>query len=143
MLAGATPVLVHNCGGQVEYGGNELSQAVIQERLKTGNKANNFAAVRYTDADGVSQIAVAVSSKGLGNHAERKLLREYGDSITEAYSEFQPCTGTNKCRSRLAEAGIPTTWTWGWTTSAEGAAARSAKGKAVTSMFRDAISGNW
>ncbi|MFF4849405.1 nucleic acid/nucleotide deaminase domain-containing protein [Streptomyces sp. NPDC001194] len=143
VLAGATPVLVHNCGGQVEYGGNELSQAVIQERLKTGNKSNNFAAVRYTDADGVSQIAVAVSSKGLGNHAERKLLRQYGDSITEAYSEFQPCTGTNKCRSRLAEAGIPTTWTWGWTTSAEGAAARSAKGKAVTSMFRDALSGNW
>ncbi|MFE3942753.1 RHS repeat-associated core domain-containing protein [Streptomyces sp. NPDC059118] len=143
VLAGATPVLVHNCGGQVEYGGNELSQAVMQERLKTGNKANNFAAVRYADADGVSQIAVAVSSKGLGNHAERKLLSEYGDSITEAYSEFQPCTGTNKCRSRLAEAGIPTTWTWGWTTSAEGAAARSAKGKAVTSMFRDAISGNW
>lgn len=143
VLAGATPVLVHNCGGQVEYGGNELSQAVIQERLKAGNKSNNFAAVRYTDADGVSQIAVAVSSKGLGNHAERKLLREYGDSITEAYSEFQPCTGTNKCRSRLAEAGIPTTWTWGWTTSAEGAAARSAKGKAVTSMFRDALSGNW
>ncbi|MFJ1600575.1 polymorphic toxin-type HINT domain-containing protein [Streptomyces sp. NPDC088261] len=143
VLAGATPVLVHNCGGQVEYGGNELSQAVIQERLKTGNKSNNFAAVRYTDADGVSQIAVASSSKGLGNHAERKLLREYGDSISEAYSEFQPCTGTNKCRSRLAEAGIPTTWTWGWTTSAEGAAARSAKGKAVTSMFRDAVSGNW
>ncbi|OKI34761.1 sugar-binding protein [Streptomyces sp. TSRI0281] len=143
VVAGATPVLVHNCGGQVEYGGNELSQAVMQERLKTGNKLNNFAAVRYTDADGASQIAVAVSSKGPGNHAERKLLREYGDSITEAYSEFQPCTGSNKCRSRLAEAGIPTTWTWGWTTSAEGSAARSAKGKAVTSMFRDAISGNW
>ncbi|MFJ5838091.1 nucleic acid/nucleotide deaminase domain-containing protein [Streptomyces shenzhenensis] len=111
--------------------------------VKTGNKSNNFAAVRYTDASGDSQIAVAVSSKGLGNHAERKLLRQYGDSITEAYSEFQPCTGTNKCRSRLAEAGIPTTWTWGWTTSAEGAAARSAKGKAVTSMFKDAISGDW
>nr|WP_318787687.1 nucleic acid/nucleotide deaminase domain-containing protein [Streptomyces koyangensis] len=84
-MAGVTPVLVHNCGGQVEYGGNELSQAVIQERLKTGNKSNNFAAVRYTDADGFSQIAAAVSSKGLGSHAERKLLRKYGDSITEAY----------------------------------------------------------
>ncbi|WP_217621540.1 golvesin C-terminal-like domain-containing protein [Streptomyces lunaelactis] len=142
VVAGTTPVLVHNCG-RVDYGGNDLSQAVIQERLRTGNKLNNFAAVRYTDADGASQIAVAFSSKGPGNHAERKLLRDYGDSITEAYSEFQPCTGSNKCRSRLAEAGIPTTWTWGWTTSAEGSAARPAKGKAVTSMFRDAISGNW
>ncbi|MFI7368427.1 nucleic acid/nucleotide deaminase domain-containing protein, partial [Streptomyces sp. NPDC050149] len=100
-------------------------------------------ATRTTQPWPVAACRRSVTGQPLGNHAERKLLREYGDSITEAYSEFQPCTGTNKCRSRLAEAGIPTTWTWGWTTSAEGAAARSAKGKAVTSMFRDAISGNW
>ncbi|MFZ4191226.1 polymorphic toxin-type HINT domain-containing protein, partial [Streptomyces pseudogriseolus] len=59
--AGATPVLVHNC--QVDYGSTDLSQAVIQERLRLGNKANNFAAARYTDSSGAERIMVAFSSK--------------------------------------------------------------------------------
>jgi len=70
-------------------------------------------------------------------------LRKFGDSITEMYSEFQPCTGTNKCRKMLGDAGIPTSYSWSWTTSAEGAAARKAKKAAVDQLFADALSGIW
>ncbi|MGW1715621.1 ricin-type beta-trefoil lectin domain protein [Streptomyces sp. NPDC002156] len=141
VLAGAAPVLVHNC--EVEYGSTDLSQAVIQERLRTSNTGNNFAAARYVDSDGVSRIAVAHSSRGRGNHAELKLMREHGDSITEMYSEFQPCIGTNQCRRKLDDAGIPTSYSWPWTTSAEGKAAQDARKSAVSQLFRDAKSGNW
>jgi Xanthomonas XOO_2897-like deaminase len=89
------------------------------------------------------QIAVARSSAGLGNHAELKLLGQYGDLITEMYSEFQPCSGSNQCATKLADAGIPTSYSWDWTTSAEGAAARAAKQGAVNQVFADANSGDW
>ncbi len=74
--AGDTPVLVHNC--QVEYGSTDLSAATAQERLRLGKTANNFAAARYKDAEGVERIAVRYSSAGRGNHAEAKLLRDLG-----------------------------------------------------------------
>ncbi|MFF5292143.1 nucleic acid/nucleotide deaminase domain-containing protein [Paractinoplanes globisporus] len=141
VVAGDTPVLVHNC--QVDYGDSDLSRSVMQERLRLNKKGNNFAAARYVDDNGVERIAVAYSSKGLGNHAERKLMRQFGDSIKEMYSEFQPCTGTNKCRKMLGDAGIPTSYSWSWTTSAEGAAARKAKKTAIDSLFADALNGIW
>ena len=138
VLAGATPVLVHNC--QVGYGSTDLSQAVIQERLKLGNKANNFAAARYTDSSGVEQVMVAFSSKGRGNHAEQKLMRAIGkDNISEIYSELQPCR--NSCAPAVA--GIRTSWSWNWTTSAEGAVSRKSQLAAVRGVFADALSGNW
>ncbi|MFI6816441.1 RHS repeat-associated core domain-containing protein [Nonomuraea sp. NPDC050328] len=136
-----TPLLVHNC--QVDYGGNDLSRAVLQERLRTGNRGNNAAAVRVRNADGTDRIEVAFSSKGRGNHAELKLMRQFGDAIQEAYSEFRPCTGTNQCRKALADAGIPTSYTWDWSTSAAGATARADKKKAIASLFADAIAGRW
>ena len=142
VLVGGTPVLVHNACGKVEYGSTDLSQAVIQKRLQLNKEGNNFAAARVVE-NGVERIEVAYSSKGIGNHAERKLLRKFGGSITEMYSEFQPCVGTNKCRKRLADAGVPTSWSWDWTTSAEGAVARGARSRAVRQLMADAISGNW
>ncbi|NJP66346.1 sugar-binding protein, partial [Streptomyces sp. ventii] len=138
VLAGVTPVLVHNC--QVEYGSTDLSQAVIQERLKLGNKANNFAAARYADSSGAEQVMVAFSSKGRGNHAEQKLIRAIGkDDISEIYSELQPCR--NSCAPAVA--GIRTTWSWNWTTSAEGAVSRKSQLAAVRGAFAGALSGNW
>ncbi|WP_406492002.1 polymorphic toxin-type HINT domain-containing protein [Streptomyces sp. NBC_01604] len=138
VLAGTTPVLVHNC--QVDYGSTDLSQAVMQERLRLGKTGNNFAAARYTDANGVSQIAVAFSSKGRGNHAEAKLLRQLGKgNVTEVYSELQPCR--NSCAPALQ--GIPTSWSWNWTTSAQGAQSRKAQLGAVRQLFADAKAGIW
>ncbi|MER7335705.1 MULTISPECIES: polymorphic toxin-type HINT domain-containing protein [unclassified Micromonospora] len=58
VLAGATPLLVHNCG-QVEYGSTDLSQAVIQERLKLNKKGNNFAAARVVQ-NGVERIRLLI-----------------------------------------------------------------------------------
>jgi RHS repeat-associated protein len=136
--AGDAAVLVHNC--EVEYGSTDLSQAVIQERLRLGKSANNFAAARYTDSSGAEQVMVAFSSKGRGNHAEQKLIRALGaDNISEVYSELQPCR--NSCAPALG--GIRTSWSWNWTTSAEGAASRKSQLAAVSGVFADALSGNW
>ncbi|MBZ3902851.1 golvesin C-terminal-like domain-containing protein [Streptomyces griseiscabiei] len=138
VLAGTTPVLVHNC--QVGYGSTDLSQAVMQERLRLGKTGNNFAAARYTDAAGVEQIAVAFSSKGRGNHAESKLLRQLGKgNITEIYSELQPCR--NSCAPALQ--GVPTSWSWNWTTSAQGAQSRKDQLAAVRGLFSSAMKGIW
>ena len=140
VLAGATSLLVHNC--EVSYGGNELSQRVIQERLRIGKKLNNGAAARYVDANGVEQIAVAFSSKGARgyNHAEQKLIRLIGkDNIKELYSELKPCQ--TFCDPKVA--GIPTTWSWPWTTSTASTSSKAAQEKAIRDMFNDAASGNW
>jgi hypothetical protein len=120
VVAGDTPVLVHNsnCGGQVEYGSTDLSQKTIQERLRLGKRNGNFAAARIVDSSGNERIEVAFASKGLGNHAERKLLQTplaEDESITEIYSERQACTGSNGCRSMLG--GIAHTWSFPWETS--------------------------
>jgi hypothetical protein len=138
VLAGATALLVHNC--QVDYGGNELSQRVIQERLRIDKKLNNGAAARWVDDNGVEHIAVEFSSKGgAKNHAEQKLLRQYGGRIKEMYSELQPCQ--SKCAGDVA--GIPTTWSWPWTTSVASQGSKRAQEKAIRDMFGDAASGNW
>lgn len=140
VLAGATSLLVHNC--QVSYGGNELSQRVIQERLRVGKKLNNGAAARYVDANGVEQIAVAFSSKGSRgyNHAEQKLIRLIGkDNIRELYSELKPCQ--TFCDPKVA--GIPTTWSWPWTTSTASTSSKAAQEKAIREMFDDAARGTW
>ncbi|MGC4896185.1 polymorphic toxin-type HINT domain-containing protein [Micromonospora sp. DT31] len=106
VLAGTTPVLVHNCG-QVEYGSTDLSQAVIQERLKLGKTGNNFAAARVVGGDGVERIEVAFSSKGLGNHAEQKLMKKFGGQIKEMYSEFPALHGHEQVSSRPSLRGYP------------------------------------
>jgi len=131
------------CTGTTEPGSTDLSQAVIQERLRLGKKGNNFAAARYIDDNGVEQIAVAASSKGQFMHAERKLLRQYGDKITEVYSEFEPCIGTNQCRKTLGDMGIKYTYSWAWTLSKDGVAANAARKAYVTQIFDDAEAGNW
>jgi hypothetical protein len=75
-------------------------------------------------------------------HAERKLLRQYGDKVTEVYSEFEPCIGTNLCRKTLNDMGI-NTYSWAWTLSKDGAAATAARNSYVSQIFRDAKSDNW
>jgi hypothetical protein len=74
VLAAGAPVLVHNC--EVEYGSTDLSKAVQEQRIKDNNAGNNYAAAKYTDADGNPRIVVRRSSAGRGNHAEVKIMRD-------------------------------------------------------------------
>ncbi|MBB2947666.1 RHS repeat-associated protein [Actinoplanes lutulentus] len=143
VIADQTSLLVHNC--QVEYGSTDLSQAVIQARLQSGNTGNTYAAVRYRDDNGVERIAVDHSIGGRDNHGEQRLHRQYGSSIIEMYVEFQPCVGRNQCRREMAEAGIPVSYTWPWdkSGSALATAAQKERLKFVRQAFRDAKSGNW
>ncbi|WP_350224549.1 nucleic acid/nucleotide deaminase domain-containing protein [Promicromonospora sp. MEB111] len=91
-------------------------------------------------SSGNERIEVAFSSKGRGNHAENKLIRAFGkDNISEIYSELQPCQ--NLCGPALS--GIPTSWSWNWTTSAASGSSRASQLAAVRGVFADALSGNW
>ncbi|MEV0904013.1 nucleic acid/nucleotide deaminase domain-containing protein, partial [Streptomyces hokutonensis] len=144
--AGTTPVLVHNC--QINPGDNELSQRVMQERLRINKRTGNGAAALIRSADGQSsRISVAFASKGLGNHAEAKLVNQFaleeGESIAEVYSEREPCTGSNDCRGLLNDLGIKYTYSFPWTTSAEGAASTKGLGVYWKQLFGDAKSGDW
>lgn len=145
VIAGDTPVLVHNC--QITPGDNELSQRVMQERLRLGKRNGNFAAALIGDGSGNTRIAVAYATKGVGNHAERKLLDKVelqeGEKILQVYSEREPCTGTNQCRNILNGRQIPYTYAFPWTTSAEGTASNKAMKAYVSQLFDDAKSGQW
>jgi len=145
VLVGAEPVLVHNndCG-QVDYGSSDLSQAVIQERLRLGDRGHQFAAA-WVENNGVRSLEVAVSRGGTAGHAERQLIDRFGSSVKEMYSEFRPCTGSNECRLRADNLGIKYTWSWDWglSGSSMATAAQNARKKAVSQVFRDAKSGNW
>jgi hypothetical protein len=131
VVAGATPVLVHNCGN-VDYfdPDNDLLNAVHNQRLADKNRGSNYAAARYRDADGNEQIAVMHSDQN--GHAEQHLVNSLGqENILEVYSEFQPCQRT--CTPLLKE--IPTSWSWDWTTSAAGREAQAARRQAVDILF--------
>jgi hypothetical protein len=147
VLAGSTPVLVHNCG-QVEYGSTDLSQQVIQTRLNVGRTNGNGAAARIVDAAGNERFEVAFASKGPKNHAEQKLLRlklSPGETIKEIYSERRACTGSNNCRVDLANLGIDHSWSFPWEKSGTAMATTSnnALNAKIGQVFRDALSGNW
>ena len=135
VLAGDTPVLVHNCNVDYFDPDNDLLNAVHNQRFADGNRGNTYAAARYRDANGNEQIAVMHSDRN--GHAEEYLVNSLGrDNILEVYSEFQPCQRT--CTPLLR--GIPTSWSWDWTTSAAGRAAQAARRDALDILF-DAFGG--
>jgi hypothetical protein len=135
VLAGDTPVLVHNCNVDYFDPDNDLLNAVHNQRFADGNRGNTYAAARYRDANGNEQIAVMHSDRN--GHAEEYLVNSLGrDNILEVYSEFQPCQRT--CTPLLR--CIPTSWSWDWTTSAAGRAAQAARRDALDILF-DAFGG--
>ncbi|MGW2627696.1 polymorphic toxin-type HINT domain-containing protein, partial [Micromonospora taraxaci] len=144
VLAGTTPVLVHNCG-EVEYGSTDLSVEVIKNRLEEGSQLHNGAAARYLDADGNEQIAVAFSGGGKGRkfHAEQKLIARLGkENILEMYSELRPCSGKGaSCSASFG--GIKQSWSWEWTTSAASAASGKDQANAIKTVFAEAAAGIW
>ncbi|MFG2339549.1 polymorphic toxin-type HINT domain-containing protein [Streptomyces yangpuensis] len=98
VLAGATPVLVHNCdvGTQVEHGSTELSRATVLQRLLDNNRSNLYGAARMNDG-----TIITAHSNDAG-HAEHHILslaqsRGYAPTdITDLYTEYgmcPPCQG--------------------------------------------------
>ncbi|MFH8627425.1 polymorphic toxin-type HINT domain-containing protein [Streptomyces vietnamensis] len=107
VLAGGTPVLVHNTCGKVPHLGTDLSRATYLQRLLLNDVKGNFAAGRLEDG------TILVGRSGSGIHAEEDILRQAGDrKVIEVYSERQPCA--NKCEGLMADRGIKTSWSWDW-----------------------------
>ncbi|MFE7590366.1 ricin-type beta-trefoil lectin domain protein [Kitasatospora sp. NPDC057512] len=130
VLAGTTPILVHNTDGAacglVPYGSTELSRATAFQRLLENNKGNNFGAARLEDGT----ILIGRSSAGI--HAEEDLIRQAGDRrIVELYSERQPCA--NKCEGLTA--GMKTSWSWQWNGVDRGAVNAEIKA-AINDLFK-------
>ena len=92
VLAGSTPVLVHNC--QVEYGGNDLSGRTAQYRLDNNIGAdNNIVAVRLKGGD------VKFFTATRGKHSEAYMDDFFAGKehlVDEIYSERIPC-GRQTC----------------------------------------------
>ncbi len=111
VVAGDTPVLVHNC--EVGYNSGGLSTKAYKHRLNTvGLKLRNVAVAQV---EGRDDLVYGVS-KGDDFHSEDDILSQLkpGEKIRALYSERQPCP---TCDSKLA--GVLTddaevTWSVPW-----------------------------
>lgn len=100
VLVGDDPVLVHNtCGTRLDpraYGDDDLSAAVLAERLRRGDRTGNWAAAE------VNGEVITARSDGLF-HAEENILRQVEDmgftnaDIDRLYTEYSPCSGPHAC----------------------------------------------
>jgi hypothetical protein len=134
VMAGATPVLVHNCTVDYFDPDNDLVNAVHNQRIADKNNGNLYAAARYRDANGDVRIGVAHSN--VAGHAEQHLISTYGKgNIIDLYSEFQPCSGRIDCWT-LTD-GINRSWTWPWTVSGsqEATDSQAARKAAMAILF--------
>ena len=147
VLAGTTPVLVHNTDcGPVDYGSTKLSQAVQKARVAQGNTGNNYAAAQLTDPVTGEDMGIVVARSAGKVHAEQGIVQALQGGmlpgidesyITEMYSEFQPCA--TRCSKILG--GLPnlqgTSWSWGWDKSGTplGIASTEARDAAVRELF--------
>jgi RHS repeat-associated protein len=112
-----TDVLVHNCGGQIPYNSDELSNAAYNARVAAGiSPGRNVAAA---NVEGLDEPVIGFS-KGGGYHAEADILDQLSEKgidpsrITELYSERQPCS---ECESALSDSlapGTPVSWSVPW-----------------------------
>jgi hypothetical protein len=117
VVAGSTPVLVHNTNGkctipsaaqnpdQVTYGSTDLSLEVLKARVLDNNKGNLYAAARYTDANGDVQTLVTHSDKA--GHADEHMISELQNlgvsaaDVTDLYVEYFPCSGSVNCLGNI------------------------------------------
>ena len=131
MIAGETPVLVHNCNVDYFDPNHDLLNAVHNQRIADNNSGNLYAAITYRDGN---KIRTAVAHSDSVGHAEEHLLNLYGKgNIIEMYSEFQPCSGRKNCWA--ATDGIKRSWTWDWTVSAAGGSAQKERKDAMKILF--------
>ncbi|MBR7837452.1 hypothetical protein KDL01_29505 [Actinospica durhamensis] len=118
VLAGQTPVLVHNtngCGPVVGLNdpSSEISQVSMSARMANGVKpTQNVAVYRVGEGDGARYLAAANDPGGL--HSE-EILNNFikdpangisPDDVTGVYSERVPCmTDPHNCASSLSQYG--------------------------------------
>ncbi|MFE5515044.1 polymorphic toxin-type HINT domain-containing protein [Streptomyces sp. NPDC056529] len=117
VLAGAAPVLVHNCGGQIDYNSDELSNAAFEARVKSGiGDGRNVAAAHV---EGLDKPIIGFS-KGGGYHSENHILDQLAakgidpSKITAIYSERQPCPVCGPLLDGALSPGTPITWSVPW-----------------------------
>jgi hypothetical protein len=118
ILAGTTPILVHNCnGGQIGYNSDELSSAAHNARVKAGiGPGRNVAAA---NVEGLDEPVIGFS-KGGGYHSENDILGQLAakgidpSQITELYSERQPCSACGPLLDDALSPGTPVTWSVPW-----------------------------
>ncbi len=139
VLAGQTPVLVHNCGDigqQVEHGSTELSRATAFQRLLDNNRGNLYGAARLRDGN-----IIAAHSDDAG-HAEEYLVQKAGggSNIAEMYTEYgmcPRCQGPGGKRAVLSSlpADVQLTYSIPFANPASRTAARTALRGVIKSIF--------
>jgi hypothetical protein len=114
VLAGATPVLVHNanCGGLIPYNSDELSYAAFSARKGFGfpngpgatSPGGNIAVARV---EGYDKLIIGRSKSEMDMHSEDHIIEQINElrakgynigNITQLFSERQPCSA---CAAKL------------------------------------------
>ena len=136
VIAGDTPVLVHNCGNEIgkqvdPFDGGDLNNAVHNQRLADGarGRGGNYGAARLDDG------SIITGRSGANWHAEDDLINQAGDrGIVDLYTERAPCAAS--CQGKLG--GVNVTWAFPWNGSnaAETAAIRAASSGGIKSYIR-------
>jgi len=128
VLAGTTPVLVHNISGCgiVTYGSDDMSRMAFEYRIaKKINPGMNVAVFEYETGSGPGYISTANIPGGA--HSEEivdKYLKSAGidpKSVTRIYSERVPCsTAKHECAGIVGVANYPkaaVTWSFSGTSA--------------------------
>jgi hypothetical protein len=130
VLAGETPVLVHNTGGcpdigEVRYGSNDLSQVAYDHRMQHGVSADqNVAVFEYRNPDGSLSTVSAANIPG-GPHSEA-LIHEFlqgegilPSAVTRIFSERVPCStaGCAGIVGQYAREGARVSWSFSGSTT--------------------------
>jgi hypothetical protein len=121
--------------GQIGYGENFLSRAVMLKRLMTQDKTGNMAAALLEDGTVVLGRSKGKSGRG-GIHAEEDIVfnQAKGRKILALYSERDPCD--KKCAVLLSREKVPNI---SWSFLHNGGAANRASGAAAHKAAMDAL----
>ncbi|WP_241845543.1 polymorphic toxin-type HINT domain-containing protein [Streptomyces sp. CB02261] len=122
VLAGNTPVLVHNKCGEVPYNGNELSSAAYNARVAAGiSPGRNVAVARVPGWNNPKTGDLVIGfSKGNGYHSENHILDQLAakgvkpDKVSHLYSERQPCPTCGPMLDGALSPGTPVSWSVPW-----------------------------
>ena len=119
--------------GLIAYGDSDLSQRVIQERVKARDfNGGNYAAVEFVNQDGDLEVYAMRSlrtERGVrGVHSEVRLIEGLAQQgidpsrVTRLYTERSPCVTGANCTTYLRERlppGAKVTWSFDYGTTEE------------------------
>lgn len=136
VLAGSTPVVVHNCGNEIgkqidPFDGGDLTNAVHNQRLADGaaGRTGNYGAALLDDG------SIITGRSGATWHAEDDLINQAGSrGIVDLYTERAPCAAS--CQPKLG--GVNVTWAFPWNgaNAAETAAIRATSTRGIRDYIR-------